>query len=129
MRTDQLNLSPLRMPEVEVPTLPTIKANNPAEWAFERIARQIDEFEKDLAPEEEIGLRLVATPDTSVMHIDDVGYWGPDMLIFHGTNQHGRPMQLLQHYTQMSILLTAVPATRDEPRRIGFHLVQKVEAE
>ena len=126
MRTDHLNLTPVEVPSFE---LPKLKSNNPAEWAYERIARQIEEFEQDLAPEEEIGLRLIATPDTSVMHINDVGYWGPDMLIFHGTNQHGKPMQLLQHYTQMSILLTAVPAQEDEPKRIGFHLVQKIDAD
>lgn len=125
MRTDHLNLTPVEMPNLE---LPKLKSNNPAEWAYERIARQIQEFEQDLAPEEEIGLRLVATPGTSVMHINDVGFWGPDILIFYGTNQHGKPMQLLQHYTQMSILLTAVPAQEDEPKRIGLHLVQKIDA-
>jgi len=36
-------------------------------------------------------------------------------------------MQLLQHYTQMSILLTAVPKANEEPVRIGFHLVRRIE--
>jgi len=124
MRTDPFKVPPLEIPEI---TIPKLKANNPAEWAYERIAKQIVQFEEDLAVDEEIGLRLVATPDTSVMHIADVGYWGPDMLIFFGENEHGKPMQLLQHYTQMSILLTAVPAKTEEPRRIGFHLVEKID--
>tara|TARA_B100000678_G_scaffold241951_1_gene213089 strand:- start:4260 stop:4646 length:387 start_codon:yes stop_codon:yes gene_type:complete len=100
----------------------------PAIWAYERIARQINDFESDLSDEEEIGLRLVATPDTSVMHIVDVGYWGPDMLIYYGENEHGKSMQLLQHYTQMSILLTAVPKVEEKARRIGFHLVEKIDS-
>ena len=81
-----------------------------------------------MSDEEEIGLRLVATPDTSVMHIVDVGYWGPDMLIYYGENEHGKSMQLLQHYTQMSILLTAVPKVEEKARRIGFHLVEKIDS-
>lgn len=117
VRTDYI--SPL-LPLVSVP-------GPPAQWAHERIARQINDFEQELSDQEEIGLRLVATPDTSVMHINDVGYWGPDMLIYYGTNEHGKPMQLLQHYTQMSILLTAVPKMHDEPLRIGFHLVKRIE--
>lgn len=112
-------------PDIHIPKLHVPKA--PAIWAYERIARQINDFEADLSDEEEIGLRLVATPDTSVMHIVDVGYWGPDMLIYYGENEHGKLMQLLQHYTQMSILLTAVPKVEDKPRRIGFHLVEKIE--
>jgi Family of unknown function (DUF6173) len=120
-------LANISMPDLDLlntrlPTLP----DPPAKWAYERIARQINDFEAELSDDEEIGLRLVATPDTSVMHINDIGYWGPDMLIYHGTNEHGRPMQLMQHYTQMSILLTAVPKCEQKARRIGFHLVEKI---
>ena len=116
------------MPKFSMPSVPRIKLPDPpAQWAYERIARQINDFEKDLTDDEEIGLRLVATPDTSVMHIDDIGYWGPDMLIYHGKNEHGKPMQLMQHYTQMSILLTAVPKVEEKANRIGFHLTEKIE--
>ncbi|WP_313800963.1 DUF6173 family protein [Sphingobium sp.] len=110
------------------PIGPSQSQLNPASWAYERIAKNIAGFEEDLSDDEEIGLRLVATPDTSVMHIEDVGFWGPDMLIYYGTNENGKPMQLMQHYTQMSILLTAVPKLKDEPRRIGFILVEKIDS-
>lgn len=120
-------LANITMPDLDLlntrlPPLP----DPPAKWAYERIARQINDFEAELSDDEEIGLRLVATPDTSVMHINDIGYWGPDMLIYHGANEHGKPMQLMQHYTQMSILLTAVPKFEQKARRIGFHLVEKI---
>ncbi len=114
-------------PDIVIPKLSTPQP--PAIWAYERIANQINDFEKDLSDEEEIGLRLVATPDASVMHIVDIGYWGPDMLIYHGENEHGKPMQLLQHYTQMSILLTAVPKAEEKARRIGFHLIDKISSD
>ncbi len=107
------------------PMLPRLP-DPPAKWAYERIAKSINKFEEELNVDEEIGLRLVATPDTSVMHINDVGYWGPDMLIYYGENDHGKPMKLLQHYTQMSILLTAVPKAQEKARRIGFELMSKI---
>jgi hypothetical protein len=103
-------------------------SDSPAQWAFDRIAHQIRNFEDRLSDDEEIGLRQVAAPNQSLMHIEDIYYWGPDMLIYYGRNEEGKPMQLLQHYTQMSILLTAVPKTRDEPIRIGFHLIEKIES-
>jgi hypothetical protein len=89
--------------------------------------RSINNFEAQLADNEEIGGRFVGGPGSEVFHIDDVGYWGPDMIIFHGTNQHGKPVQLLQHYTQLNVLLTALPVEKDKPRRIGFALVNELE--
>ena len=58
----------------------------------------------------------------------DVGFWGPDMILFMGKNQFGRPVRLVQHYEQVSILLTALPKqTEEPPRRIGFQLREKLE--
>jgi hypothetical protein len=101
---------------------------NPAQWMYERIAKQVAKFEESLNPDEEVGARFVAAPGEGVIHIDDAGYWGPDMLIFYGKNAEGRPVQVLQHYTQVSITLTALPAKEPEPRRVGFVLLKKVEA-
>jgi hypothetical protein len=111
--------------ESDVPAEATVP-EPPAKWAFVRIAREIRDFEQQLSPDEEIGLPLVAAPKTGTMHIVDIGYWGPDMLIYHGKNDHGKPMKLLQHYTQMSVLLTAVPKAQSTPNRIGFHLIEKI---
>jgi hypothetical protein len=47
------------------------------------------------------------------------------MLIFHGVNEHDKPVQLLQHVSQLNILLTALPKETEKPRRIGFGLVEK----
>ncbi len=100
---------------------------NPAEWMYERITRQIIEFEKGLTSDEELGGRFVAAPREGIMHIEDIGFWGPDLLIFYGTDGNGRPVQLLQHYSQLTILLCAVPKEKDAPRRIGFVLEQRLE--
>ncbi|WP_315718609.1 MULTISPECIES: DUF6173 family protein [unclassified Bradyrhizobium] len=100
---------------------------NPAEWMYERLVRRIADFEKTLSAEEEIGGRFVAAPKEGVFHIEDISYWGPDMLMFIGTDLNGRPIELMQHYTQMSVLLCAVPKVKEEPRRIGFVLLETLE--
>ena len=38
----------------------------------------------------------------------------------------GRKFELIQHYSQVSVLLVAVPKMKDEPRRIGFELLKNV---
>jgi hypothetical protein len=124
------------MDDIRMPTIPPILRNpllskerlNPAEWMYERLAKQIVEFEQKLSPEEEIGGRFVTAPKEGAIHIEDIGFWGPDMLIFHGRDFDGRQIQLLQHYSQLSILLCAVPKEKERARRIGFILEAKLKS-
>ena len=87
---------------------------------FDRLVRMIEDFEKSLSDEEEIGGRLVGAPGEGSFHIDDIGFWGPDLIMFYGKNHYGRPVRLIQHYTQLSVLLTSMPKEKEKPRRIGF---------
>ena len=99
----------------------------PAKWMWERLARQIIEFENTLSATEEIGGRFVAAPKEGAFHIERFSYWGPDMLIFHGIDADGRPIQLMQHYSQLSVLLCVVPVEKAKPRRIGFILEEQLK--
>jgi hypothetical protein len=117
--------------QIRVPVIPDLSPPksqlNPASWTYERLVKQIQDFESGLSSDEEIGARLVGTPGAGVLHVEDAGYWGPDLLFFYGTNEHGKAVQLIQHYTQVNLLLTALPKEGPEPRRIGFHLAKKLE--
>lgn len=101
---------------------------NPAEWTFDRLCRMIEDFESRLSPEEEVGAAIVGAPGEGAFHVDDIGFWGPDMIMFYGKNVHGRRVRLIQHYQQLSILLTALPREPERPaRRIGFALRTRLE--
>lgn len=105
-----------------------LSSKNPAEWAYKRLCRLIHEFEGKLSDSEEVGATIVGAPGEGSFHVDDVGFWGPDLILFYGKNGHGRPIRLIQHYTQLDVVLTAMPrATEPEPRRIGFQLVEKIQ--
>lgn len=112
-------------------TRPLPTKNNPAEWMFDRLIRLIDDFEKSLSEQEEIGGRLTGAPGEGSFHIDDIGFWGPDLIMFYGKNKDGRPVRLIQHYNQLSVLLTSVPKEKpqDKPRRIGFAIQARVAEE
>ena len=78
--------------------------DNPAEWAFVRLSKMIEDFESRLDKDEEIGARLVGLPGD------------------------GKPMRLIQHYAQMNVVLNAVTKPEERPaRRIGFQLSELVE--
>ncbi len=93
-----------------------------ADTVYEHLVTLINEFEAKLPNDKQAGGRLVAFHDT-VFSIDDIGYWNPNIIIFKGTMNDGSFVQLVQHTTQLNLLLVAVPRTDDtsKPRRkIGF---------
>lgn len=101
---------------------------NPAEWAFVRLSKLIEDFEKGLDRDEEIGATVVGLPGDQTMKFDEVGFWGPDMILFSGTNADGKPTRVVQHYSAMNVMLnvTKKPEER-EARRIGFQLSEIVK--
>ncbi len=101
---------------------------NPAEWAFVRLSKLIEDFEKGLNQDEEVAARVVGLPGDGLMQIEDIGFWGPDLILFLGKNADGKPMRLIQHYGQINVVLEARRKPDDQPeaRRIGFQLSELV---
>lgn len=94
----------------------------PAKSMYERLCVQIKDFQKTLDSTQEVGASLVSFNSDHVFHIIDLGYHGTDMIIFYGENNSGNKMTLLQHVSQLNVLLIAVPSLdKSKPaRRIGF---------
>lgn len=107
-----------------IPEMPDLmkldKTRNPAEWMYERLGNYIKDFEDQLDSEHEIGARLVSFGQAVTFHIHNVGYWGPDIISFDGVNSEGEKVQLIQHISQLSVLLVAMMKLEEKPRRIGF---------
>lgn len=97
-----------------------------SDWMFERIIRSLKAFEDSLSPSEEVGVRLLSAPG-DVLRIENVGYWNPDLVKFTGVTGEGHRYELIQHVSQVNILLVALPKAQAEPRRIGFNLVEQFE--
>jgi hypothetical protein len=102
-------------------------AINAAEWMFERLKRYIQEFESHLDDDHEVGAHLVSFGHELTFH--DMGYHGPDIITFYGRNERGEDVQLIQHTSQLNVLLVAVRKQQEKPRRIGFVLDQKESSE
>jgi hypothetical protein len=101
---------------------------NPAEWAFVRLSKLIEDFEKGLNKDQEVAARVVGLPGDGLMQIEDIGFWGPDLILFLGKTTDGKPMRLIQHYAQINVVLEArtKPTDQVEARRIGFQLSELV---
>ena len=60
-----------------------------------------------------------------VLQIEGVGFFDPDLVTFYGRDEDGMKTQLIQHVSQLNVMLRAVPkqVAEDPPRRIGFQLM------
>jgi len=87
-----------------------------------RIVEQIRSFEGSLEKNQEVGIRLVSFGQTIVIHVKDIDYEQPNMVIFIGFADDAQPVRLIQHMSQLSFLLTRVPRLNpnEERQPIGF---------
>lgn len=101
---------------------------SPAQWAYERVIMYIQNFEKQLDNDHEVGVGL-AGGMTGVIRIEGLGYYDPDIVTYYGTNEAGAKTQLIQHVTQLNVTLLASPKHIDQPqaKRIGFQLAAALE--
>lgn len=99
-----------------------------AEWAYERLILYIQNFEKTLDNEHEVAMGFVGG-DAGVLKIEGMGYFDPDVITFYGSDASGGKTQLVQHVSQLSVILRALPKpeAQAEPERIGFQLAAELE--
>ena len=105
-----------------------LSAKSPARWAYERLILYIRNFEKQLDNEHEVAMGFTGA-DAGVLRIEGIGYFDPDIVTFYGTDATGTKTQLIQHVTQLNVILRALPRHKgeDEPYRIGFRLAADLE--
>ncbi|MCM2561558.1 DUF6173 family protein [Lutimaribacter sp. EGI FJ00015] len=114
--------------ETSETTIDPTEEKSPAEWAYERLILYIRDFEAQLDSEHEVAMGFTGG-DVGVLRIEGMGFFDPDMITFYGTDADGARTQYIQHVSQLSVMLRALPKplTEKEPRRIGFRLAQGLE--
>ncbi|NBD28753.1 MAG: hypothetical protein GVY31_01775 [Alphaproteobacteria bacterium] len=107
-----------------------VQQKSPAEWAYERLILYIQNFEEQLDDEHEVAMGFAGS-DSGVMRIEGMGYFDPDIITFYGSDANGIKTQLVQHVSQLSVMLRALPKhiDRKEPARIGFRLARDLQEE
>lgn len=100
-----------------------VTAKSPAQWAYERLIVYIQNFESQLDAEHEVAMGFAGS-DSGVLRIEGMGYFDPDIVTFYGRDDNGIKTQLVQHVTQLNVMLRALPNMdgRPEAQRIGFRL-------
>ena len=99
------------------------QTKSPAESAYDRIILYIRSFEKQLNADQEVAMGFAGS-EAGILRIEGLGFFDPDILTFYGKDEDGAKTQLIQHVSQLSVMLRARPKADpdDAPRRIGFRL-------
>ncbi|MFA4911232.1 MAG: DUF6173 family protein [Desulfobacteria bacterium] len=105
------------LPKIQTPTDPNL-----ASEFHKRLVEWINDFDKSLDQDHEVGVRLVNFGQSVTFHLRDIGYWNPSLISFSGYTEQGEPVELIQHVSQISILLLKVKRqdTSQPKRPIGF---------
>ena len=134
-RARAVHSDPSAKPGVEDGPLPKALAKTPAakksaaRWAYERLLVYLQKFEEGLDKDEEIAMGFTGD-SAGVLRIEGIGYFDPDILTFYGKDERGMKAQLIQHVSQLSVSLRALPKPSEAPeaRRIGFRLAEDLDA-
>lgn len=87
---------------------------------YEILREQVQAFEASLDPEHCVGGLLASFGREILMEVVQIDYEAPVLLLFRGY-VNGNMSTLIQHVSQLSLLLTAIPRPRERERfPIGF---------
>lgn len=112
---------------IQTPELPdlddALRDYNLADWQYEKICEEIQNFQANLDDEYEVALQLTNFGQSITLLVTDIGFQNPCLIYYYGEVK-GRQCQLIQHTSQINFLLMAVPkADPLKPARrmkIGF---------
>ena len=104
-----------------------VEEKSAAQWAYERLILYIRNFEEQLDDRQEVAMGMTGS-ESGTMMIEGLGFFAPDIVTFYGRDEEGARTQLIQHVSQLNVMLRALPKQDEEaePRRIGFELVRKL---
>lgn len=105
-----------------------VSHKSPAQWAYERLILYIRNFEEQLDSTQQVAMGFTGG-DAGILRIEGMGYFDPDIVTFYGTDMNGAKTQLIQHVSQLNVMLRALPVPGSEapPARIGFRLAADLE--
>jgi len=114
--------------EVPVGVIKAADGQSAAHWAYKRLILYIQNFEKQLDARHEVAIGFTGG-DAGVLKIEGMGYFDPDIVTFYGSDAAGIKTQLIQHVSQLNVMLRALPKVDEAapPKRIGFRLAAELD--
>lgn len=109
----------------EQPKIPPIApaSDHDAAQIANQVAAVVNAYNRNLNPDEEVGLMLTSFGQTITVNITGIGFIGTRLILFKGyLTSNNAPVELLQHVTQLNFLLISLKREnpQEEKKHIGF---------
>ena len=100
----------------------TIQEGSTAQIVAENLYQEILNYQANLPDTEDVAMSVVSFNHNTTILVDSIGYIGYNLVRFGGKDSEGKPLELIQHISQLNFLLTIVPKLEPEmeKRKIGF---------
>lgn len=115
--SDLFKLPHFDLPEIHVPRVRQMWADG----VQGSLIDSIKTFQDELAPDEEVGGQLASFGNTVTIAIDAVEISGDTLIKLHGRNAEQHRCVLVQHMSQVNVLLIAIKVVGRPAHRIGFN--------
>ena len=89
--------------------------------AVDDIVDELDRFEEAMDAAEEARIVVIGGPAGTLLFPQVIGSLGHDRVRFEGVDQDNCRVVVIQHVSQLNVMLKAVRVGEERARRIGFH--------
>lgn len=99
-----------------------IQEGSTAQNVAENLYQEILKYQSNLPETEDVAMSIVKFNESTTILVDSIGYIGYNLVRFGGKDNSGKPLELIQHVSQLNFLLMTVPKPEPEvpKRKIGF---------
>lgn len=99
-----------------------LQKNSVTEVVAANLYKTIIDYQSTLSDTEDVAMSIVSFNSTTTLIVESIGYIGYNLIRFVGKDNFGKPLELVQHVSQLNFLLMVVPKPAPEvpKRQIGF---------
>ena len=94
--------------------------SNPFMGTCKAVRSSIEQFEAALDTEHEVAIHLATFGAALEFRAEKIGFSPSNLITFHGVTHTGERIQLVQHISQVSLLLKAARKLNETPMRVSF---------
>lgn len=99
-----------------------IQVGSTAEQVAMHLYNEVQRYQASLPDDQDVAMMLTQFNESVQVLVKGIGYSGYNLVCFHGEDNNGKPLELIQHVQQLNFLLTVVskPEPETPKRQIGF---------
>ncbi len=85
------------------------------------IGQRIVDFQSTLSEVQDVALQIIQFNNSITLYVTKVSHLGLGLIVFQGSDSANNPCEIVQHISQINVLMAIVSKPADIPhRKIGF---------